>query len=60
MTMPFSWEGTAFFLEAIAIGLFLYGWNRIVDRLTKSGFFSNDISAPFPVKSANHRFLLDS
>jgi cytochrome d ubiquinol oxidase subunit I len=27
--MPFSWEGTAFFLEAIAIGLFLYGWNRV-------------------------------
>jgi len=24
--MPFSWEGTAFFLEAIALGLFLYGW----------------------------------
>lgn len=27
--MPFSWEGTAFFIEAIAIGLFLYGWNRL-------------------------------
>lgn len=27
--MPFSWEGTAFFIEAIALGLFLYGWNRI-------------------------------
>ncbi len=27
--LPFSWEGTAFFLEAIAIGLFLYGWNRL-------------------------------
>lgn len=27
--MPFSWEGTAFFLEAIALGIFLYGWNRI-------------------------------
>lgn len=27
--MPFSWEGTAFFLEAIALGLFLYGWGRI-------------------------------
>jgi cytochrome d ubiquinol oxidase subunit I len=27
--MPFSWEGTAFFLEAIAIGVFLYGWDRI-------------------------------
>jgi cytochrome d ubiquinol oxidase subunit I len=27
--MPFSWEGTAFFLEAIALGVFLYGWGRI-------------------------------
>lgn len=27
--MPFSLEGAAFFLEAIAIGLYLYGWNRI-------------------------------
>jgi cytochrome bd ubiquinol oxidase subunit I len=27
--MPFSWEGTAFFLEAIALGFFLYGWKRV-------------------------------
>ncbi|MFZ0452481.1 MAG: cytochrome ubiquinol oxidase subunit I [Ignavibacteriaceae bacterium] len=27
--MPFSWEGTAFFVEAIFIGIFLYGWNKI-------------------------------
>lgn len=27
--MPFSWEGAAFFLEAIALGLFLYGWGRL-------------------------------
>lgn len=27
--MPFSLEGTAFFLEAIALGLFLYGWKRL-------------------------------
>lgn len=27
--MPFSYEGTAFFLEAVAIGLFLYGWKRM-------------------------------
>ena len=27
--MPFSWEGTAFFVEAIFIGIFLYGWNRV-------------------------------
>ncbi len=27
--MPFSWEGTAFFVEAICIGLFLYGWKKL-------------------------------
>ncbi len=27
--MPFSLEGTAFFLEAVAIGIYLYGWDRI-------------------------------
>lgn len=27
--MPFSWEGTAFFLEAIAIGIFFYAWGKI-------------------------------
>ncbi|MDF9834043.1 cytochrome d ubiquinol oxidase subunit I [Ereboglobus sp. PH5-5] len=27
--MPFSWEGSAFFVEAVAIGLFLYGWGRM-------------------------------
>jgi cytochrome d ubiquinol oxidase subunit I len=27
--LPFSWEGTAFFVEAIFIGIFLYGWNKI-------------------------------
>jgi len=26
--MPFSLEGTAFFVEAIALGFYLYGWNR--------------------------------
>lgn len=26
--MPFSLEGTAFFIEAIAIGFFLYGWEK--------------------------------
>jgi cytochrome d ubiquinol oxidase subunit I len=27
--MPFSLEGFAFFLEAIFIGIYLYGWNRV-------------------------------
>ncbi|MCR4336622.1 MAG: cytochrome ubiquinol oxidase subunit I, partial [Candidatus Omnitrophica bacterium] len=31
--MPFSLEGTAFFLEAIAIGVFLYGWGRVPEKI---------------------------
>lgn len=31
--MPFSLEGAAFFLEAIFLGLFLYGWDRLPPRL---------------------------
>lgn len=27
--LPFAWEGAAFFLEAIALGLFLYGWKKL-------------------------------
>jgi cytochrome d ubiquinol oxidase subunit I len=30
--MPFSLEGFAFFLEAIFLGIYLYGWNRIPPR----------------------------
>lgn len=31
--LPFSWEGTAFFIEAIALGLFLYGWDRLPEQV---------------------------
>ncbi len=31
--MPFSLEGFAFFLEAIALGVYLYGWNRVSPRM---------------------------
>ena len=30
--MPFSLEGFAFFVEAIFLGLYLYGWNRLSPR----------------------------
>jgi cytochrome d ubiquinol oxidase subunit I len=30
--MPFSAEGFAFFIEAIFLGLYLYGWNRLTPR----------------------------
>jgi cytochrome d ubiquinol oxidase subunit I len=31
--MPFSLEGFAFFLEAIFLGIYLYGWERVAPRL---------------------------
>ena len=31
--MPFSLEGLAFFLEAIALGIYLYGWDRVSPRV---------------------------
>lgn len=31
--MPFSWEGTAFFIEAIALGIFLYGWDKVSEKV---------------------------
>ncbi len=31
--MPFSLEGLAFFLEAIFLGLYLYGWDRLSPRV---------------------------
>lgn len=31
--MPFSMEGAAFFLEAILLGVYLYGWDKVSPRL---------------------------
>jgi cytochrome bd ubiquinol oxidase subunit I len=31
--LPFSLEGAAFFLEAIFVGIYLYGWNRLSPRV---------------------------
>src|SRR3954464_203531 len=31
--LPFSLEGFAFFLEAIFVGIYLYGWNRLPARV---------------------------
>ncbi|MGH9041105.1 MAG: cytochrome ubiquinol oxidase subunit I [Acidimicrobiia bacterium] len=31
--LPFALEGVAFFVEAIFIGIYLYGWGRLPDRL---------------------------
>jgi cytochrome d ubiquinol oxidase subunit I len=42
--MPFSWEGAAFFVEAIALGLFLYGWKRLNKNVHLSAGFLIGIS----------------
>jgi cytochrome d ubiquinol oxidase subunit I len=34
--MPFSLEGFAFFTEAIFLGIYLYGWDKISPRPTSS------------------------
>src|ERR1700704_1146802 len=31
--MPFSLEGFAFFTEAIFLGIYLYGWDRVSERM---------------------------
>src|SRR5579862_6217946 len=31
--IPFSAEGFAFFIEAIFVGLYLYGWNKLSPRV---------------------------
>ncbi|GAA3627623.1 cytochrome ubiquinol oxidase subunit I [Flavivirga jejuensis] len=30
--MPFSLEGAAFFVEALALGFYLYGWNKLPEK----------------------------
>ena len=30
--LPLSLEGAAFFIEAIFVGIYLYGWNRLSPR----------------------------
>jgi len=43
--LPFSLEGFAFFLEAIFLGIYLYGWNRLSPRLHWLAGFPVAISA---------------
>lgn len=31
--MPFSYEGAAFFLEAIALGIFMYGFKKVPEKI---------------------------
>jgi len=33
VSMPFSLEGFAFFTEAIFLGIYLYGWNRVPEKV---------------------------
>ena len=50
--LPFSLEGAAFFIEAIFVGIYLYGWDRLSPRLHwLSGF-------PIAVSSAASAFFI--
>lgn len=54
--MPFSLEGFAFFLEAIFLGLYLYGWNRLsptVHMLTGLGVAVCGLASAIFVTSVN-------
>ncbi len=43
--LPFSLEGAAFFIEAIFVGIYLYGWNRLSPRAHWLAGFPVAISA---------------
>ena len=43
--LPFSLEGAAFFIEAIFVGIYLYGWNRLSPRAHWLSGFPIAISA---------------
>ena len=54
--LPFSWEGGVFFLEAIALGLFLYGWkilNKYVHLIAGLFIGIAGVSSGILVISAN-------
>jgi cytochrome d ubiquinol oxidase subunit I len=54
--LPFTLEGTAFFLEAIFLGIYLYGWDRLPPRvhlLTGIPVCVAGVASAFFVVSAN-------
>src|SRR5205814_7186107 len=42
--MPFSLEGFAFFTEAIFLGIYLYGWKRVPEKLHVAAGFAVAVS----------------
>ncbi|MCB9746518.1 MAG: cytochrome ubiquinol oxidase subunit I [Alphaproteobacteria bacterium] len=54
--MPFSLEGFAFFLEAIFLGVYLYGWQRVPERVHLAagvGVLLSGVSSAIFVVAAN-------
>src|SRR4030088_2289885 len=45
--MPFSLEGFAFFTEAIFLGIYLYGWDRVTPRLHLLSGIAVSVSGAF-------------
>jgi len=44
VSMPFSLEGFAFFTEAIFLGIYLYGWKRVPEKLHVAAGFAVAVS----------------
>jgi cytochrome bd ubiquinol oxidase subunit I len=56
MGLPFAIEGFAFFLEAIFIGIYLYGWDRVAPRVHRRVGFAigvAGVASAFFVVAAN-------
>jgi cytochrome bd ubiquinol oxidase subunit I len=56
MGLPFAIEGFAFFLEAIFIGIYLYGWDRLAPRVHQAvgiGIGVAGVASAFFVVAAN-------
>jgi cytochrome d ubiquinol oxidase subunit I len=54
--LPFSLEGAAFFLEAIFVGIYLYGWDRLSPRvhwLTGIPIALSSVASAFFIVTAN-------
>ena len=54
--LPFAIEGIAFFIEAIFLGIYLYGWDRLSPRahlLSGVPIFAAGLASAFFVVTAN-------
>ena len=53
--LPFAFEGIAFFLEAIFLGIYLYGWGRMPPRQHRADARPDRLSPASSARSASSR-----